>query len=255
MVSHTRKPNWNRVMARLRRGVAAGDLASITDLALSLAEGIRDRNGRVLVRRNAPYAVTLLRRAAERGDATAAGSLGYAYDVGNGIRPDRTLALDWYRRAVRLGNSSAASNIATVHRDLGDLRSAHRWAVRAMEMGDGNAAVTVGYNYLYGIGVRRDPGAARRLFHNALRANTSEHGREEALYNLAIADVDNGKRRRAIQLLQRANKDGDYPEAESLSAQLRGKADLTPCRCRRHLRKSLRGHAPCPQHPASLRRA
>jgi TPR repeat protein len=154
-----------------------------------------------------------------------------------------------------LGNSGAACNIATVHRDLGDLRSAHRWAVRAMEMGDGDAAVTVGYNYLYGIGVRRNPGAARRLFHKALRANTSEHGREEALYNLAIADVDNGKRASAIQLLKRANKDGDYPEAKSLSSQLQSKADLTPCRCRRHLRKSLHGHAPCPQHPASLRRA
>jgi TPR repeat protein len=179
----------------------------------------------------------------------AAGSLGYAYDVGHGIWRNRALALEWYRRAVRHGDCGAASNIATVYRDSGDLRHAHRWAVRAMEMGDGDDAVTAGYNYLYGIGVRRDVAMARRLFQRALRENTSVYGREEALYNLAIAHADNGDRKRAIQFLKRANEEGDYPEAASLLGQLTAKVGLTPCRCRRHLRKNLNGHAPCPQHP------
>jgi hypothetical protein len=34
-----------------------------------------------VTRRNAPYAVRLLRRAVEAGDENAAASLGYAYDV------------------------------------------------------------------------------------------------------------------------------------------------------------------------------
>lgn len=243
-------------MAGLRRGVAAGDAASMTEMGLTLADGIQDRNGRVLVRRNAPYAVRLLRRAVESGDENAAGSLGYAYDVGQGIGRNKALALEWYRRAVRHGDCGAATNIATVYRDRGDLRGAHRWALRAMELGDGDAAVTAGYNYLYGIGVRRDLGMARRLFHRALRANTTEYGREEALYNLAISHADSGDRKRAMQFLKRANKEGDYPEAASLLAQLGAKTDLTPCRCRRHLRKDLHGHAQCPQHPIdALRRA
>jgi len=236
------------VIAALRRGVAAGNAAAMTELAITINDGIRDRNGRVLVRRNAPYAVRLLHRAVECGDEDATGSLGYAYDVGQGIKRDKGLALEWYRRAVRHGDCGAASNIATVYRDLGDLRLAHRWAVRAMEMGDGDAAVTAGYNYLYGIGVRRDVAAAHRLFQRALRENTSGYGREEALFNLAVAHADNGHRKRAIRLLKRANKDGDYSEAASLLAQLRAKADLSPCRCRRHLLKDLNGHAPCPQH-------
>jgi 6-phosphogluconolactonase len=51
---------------------------------IRLADGIQDRNGRCLVRRNSPYSVRLFRRAADSGDPTAAGALGYAYDVGQG---------------------------------------------------------------------------------------------------------------------------------------------------------------------------
>jgi uncharacterized protein len=149
-----RKPNWNRVVARLKRLATAGDVPSITDLGLTLADGIQDRNGRCLVRRNPAYSVRLLRRAAQMGDRSATGSLGYAYDVGRGIRRDRALALLWYRRAAHMGDCGAATNIATVFRDEGNLKRAHRWLLRAVKMGDGDAAVTAGYGYLYGIGAR-----------------------------------------------------------------------------------------------------
>lgn len=249
MVGQAIRPKWDDVIAGLRQGVAAGNASAMTELAITINDGIRDAKGRILVRRNAPYAFRLLRRAVESGDENAAGSLGYAYDVGQGVRSNKALALEWYRRAVRHGDCGAASNIATVYRDRGELRHAHRWALRAMQMGEGDDAVTAGYNYLYGIGVRQDVVMARRLFQRALRGNTTEYGREEALYNLAVVHADNGDRKRAIQLLKHANKEGDYPEAASLLTQLSANVELTPCRCRRHLRKDLNGHAPCPRHP------
>jgi TPR repeat protein len=221
MATHIRKPDWTQVVARLKRRAAAGDTASITVLGLTLADGIQDRNGRCLVRRNSPYSVRLFRRAAESGDPTAAGALGYAYDVGQGIRCDKGLALKWYRRAGRMGNTVAASNIATIFRDGGNLRRAHQWLLRTVEMGDADAAVSAGYGYLYGIGVRRDVNSARRMFRRALKdSDTSSYGREEALYNLAIAHVDSGNPGRAIAFLERANEDGDYPEAAALLAQI-----------------------------------
>lgn len=237
-------------MARLRRRVAAGDVAAIRDLGLTLAEGIQDRSGRSIVRRNSSYAVRLLRRAAESGDAVAASTLGYSYDVGRGIRRDISLALQWYRQATRMGDSTAASNIATVYRDKGNLRLAHKWVLRAMEMGDGDAAVTAGYGYLYGIGVRRDSRCAGRMLRRALRSSEiSMYGWEEALYNLALAAVDSGYRYRAIPLLKQANADCDYPEAASLLSQILAKrTELVPCRCRRNLNKRLRGHARCQLH-------
>jgi TPR repeat protein len=243
-------PNWPRIMDRLRLRVAAEDVAAIAELGLTLFEGIQDRLGRSLVRRNAGYAVRLFKRAAKHGDVTAIDSLGYAYDVGLGVSRNKSEALRWYRRAVRLGSSTAAMNASTVYRDRGQLSRAHHWLMRAASMRDGDAAVDAGYDFLYGIGVRRDLRCARRMFNRALRIrDISTYGREEALYNLAIAYVDGGRPSLAVPLLTRACRDGDYPEAASLLAQIRANGPLSPCRCRRFLNKRLRGHAKCLQHP------
>lgn len=87
------------------------------------------------------------------------------------------------------------------------------------------------------------------MFQNALQStNISQLGREEALYNLAVAEVDSGKTRRAIPLLEEANRDNDYPEAATLLSQIRAKSKPKPCRCRRLLDSHLPGHATCPQH-------
>lgn len=248
------KSHWKRRIALLKRRTAAGDIAAARDLALDLLDGIQDQQGHSVVRRNSPYAVRLLQYAAENGESSAAAMLAYAHDVGKGVRRNDGIAIRWYQRAVRQGESIAAANLATVYRDQGNLRRAHQWHLRAMKMGDGDATVDAGYDYLYGIGVRRDLRSARRMFQNALRSTfISQMGREEALYHLAVTEIDNGNPRLAIALLRKANKDGDYPEAASLLAQIRSKATLTPCRCRRALNKNLRGHAKCPQHPTNDR--
>lgn len=248
------KSHWRRRTALLRRKSAAGDTAAALDLALDLLDGIQDRQGHSVVRRNSPYAVRLLQYAAEHGESRAATMLAYAYDVGQGIPRNVALAVKWYHRAIRQGENSAAANLATVYRDKGNLRRAHHWHLRAMKMGDGDAAVDTGYDYLYGIGVRKDLRLAQRMFQSALQStNISQLGREEALYHLAVAEIDHGRARLAIPLLRTANKDGDYPEAASLLAEFESNTALTPCRCRRALNKNLRGHAKCPQHPTNGR--
>jgi TPR repeat protein len=182
--------------------------------------------------------------------------LGHAYDIGQGVRRNTALAIKWYRRAVERGETIAAANMATVYRDRGQLRVAHQWYIRAMDMHDGDAAVDAGYGYLYGVGVRRDLRSAKRLLRVAVRSTLiTESGREEALYHLAIAEIDSGRPTRAIPLLEQASKDDDYPEAASLLAQIREKTELRPCRCRRDLYKHLPGHAKCPQHTAIGRTA
>lgn len=248
------KSHWKRRLAQLKPGASAQDIAAARDLALDLLDGIQDQQGRSVVRRNAPYAVRLLQQTAEYGDSCAAAMLGYAYDVGHGTRRNTSLAIKWYHRAFKQGEALAAANLATVYRDRGNLRLSHQWHLRAMRMGDGNAAVDAGYDYLYGIGVRKNLRSARRMLQHALRStDISQLGREEALYHLAVAEIDHGSPRLAIPLLRKANRDGDYPEAASLLAQMRSKATPMPCRCRRALNKNLRGHAKCPQHPINGR--
>lgn len=250
------KYDWSRRVAQLRRAAVSRDMAAIRDLGLTLRDGVQDRQGRSLVRRDPAYAVRLLRRAAQSGDGEAAGALGHAYDIGQGVRRNTVLAIKWYRRAVKHDQMIAASNMATVYRDRGHLRLAHQWYLRAMNMDDGDAAVDAGYGYLYGIGVRKDLRIARRVLRAAVRSTfITESGREEALYHLAAAEVDSGRPSRAIPLLEQANRDDDYPEAASLLSQIRAKAELTPCRCRRDLLKQLPGHAKCPQHTSNGRSA
>jgi TPR repeat protein len=250
MVRQARKPNWNRVIADLRRGVAAGNTRAMTELAITINDGIRDANGRILVRRNAPYAFRLLRRAVESGDENAAGSLGYAYDVGQGTKRNVAQAIRWYRRAVRLGDAGSANNLAIVYRDAGKAVLAFKWWERAADMRDGNAAVDVGYCYQYGIGTRKNTAKAKRMFSRAIASkDISQSGREEAMYQLAVQYIDEGKRKFAFPLLKRATADGDFPEAASILDQLNTNTDYDPCRCRRFTNKQLRGHTKCSLHP------
>jgi TPR repeat protein len=224
----------------------------MTELGLTLADGIQDSKGRVLVRRDASYAVRLFRRALANGDESAASSLGYAYDVGSGVRRNTALALVWYLRAVRHGDTGAAANIATVYRDRGDLRAMFRWQMRGAAMGDGDAMVDAGYSYQYGIGVRKNVGSARKLFRRAIASkNISMWGKEEGLYQLALSYLDADKASAVLPLLKRAGQDHDYPEAEALLAQISRKSSIVACRCRRGIDKKLRGHARCLLHPLS----
>jgi len=221
------------------------------DLGMWLQDGLQDKRGGAIVRRNPAAAFRLyLRAAAESGGRAGAQLLGYAYDVGVGTKPDKRLALRWYLRAAREGDSLAASNMATVYRDDSKFRLMFRWYMRAVGMGDGDAALSVGYCYQYGIGTRRNLSLACRMFRRALTSsNISEAGREEAMYHLAVSFVDDGKIPLAIPLLVRAAADGDYPEASLLLNQIRSKSDISPCRCRRDIYKHLPGHARCPLHP------
>jgi len=222
----------------------------MTELALTINDGIRGPNGRVLVRRNAPYAFRLLRRAVEAGDENAAGSLGYAYNVGKGTKRNVAQAICWYRRAARSGDSGATYNLATVYRDAGKAGLAFQWWTRAADMRDGEAAVDVGYCYQYGIGTRKNATNAKRLFRCAIASkNISQYCREEAMYHLAVQLIDEGNRQFAIPLLKRAAADDDFPEAALVLKQLTKKSEYEPCRCRRLINKQLRGHAKCSLHP------
>ncbi len=85
-----------------------------------------------------------LLRAAQRGDRRAYLNLGYAYDVGLGIRKSKRRAVRWYRRAVAAGEAAAAHNIATVYRDRDDVAGTLRWLQRAVELGDSGSNVLMG---------------------------------------------------------------------------------------------------------------
>ncbi len=88
-------------------------------------------------------AFRLFLNAAKLGDVTAQLDLGYFYDTGTGIKPNRSAALQWYKRAYRQGHCSAANNIGTIFRDEGDSRQAIAWFERAVSLGDIDANLEI----------------------------------------------------------------------------------------------------------------
>jgi TPR repeat protein len=249
MLRFLTKRGWRDHIASLGRRADAGEVSAMTDLGLNLFEGIQDRKGRSIVRRNPRAAVAWFLRAANRGDRTAASSLGYACDVGLGTKRNAAQAIRWYRRAARSGDSTATSNLATVYRDAGKARLAFQWWKRAADMRDGDAAVDVGYCFQYGIGTRKNVANAKRMFRRAIASrDISQFGREEAMYHLAVQFIDEGKRQFAFPFLKRATADNDFPEAASVLDQLETESDYVPCRCKRSINKQLRGHTKCSLH-------
>jgi TPR repeat protein len=116
-------------------------------------------------------------------------------------------------------------------------------------MGDSDAAVDVGYCYQCGIGVRKNAANAKDMFRYALASrNTSQYGREAAMYHLALQFIDEGRKAQAIPLLKRATIDDDFPEAAAVLQQIKTGLPYIPCRCRRLGNKKLRGHARCLLH-------
>jgi uncharacterized protein len=93
-------------------------------------------------------AFRLMRSAVQLGDSSAMLSLGYLYDCGIGIRKNRDLAMHWYKKAYRRGDSSAANNIGTIYRDEQKYRLALAWFEKAIALGDADANLEIAKLYL-----------------------------------------------------------------------------------------------------------
>ena len=126
-------------------------------------------------------AFRLFKRNAEAGSIHAMLNFGYFHDAGIGTPVDKAEALRWYKRAHRLGEMAAASNIATVYQEQGNHRLMVAWYRRAIDMQDDDACVDLAKCLLDGIGVRRSPEDAVRLLRRAVASDRiTRAGREEA---------------------------------------------------------------------------
>lgn len=77
------------------------------------------------------------------GDSAAQLNLGYCFDCGLGVRKNQAKALYWYRRAYANGDSCGANNIGTIYRDRGQQRRALDWFERAVKMGEVGALLEI----------------------------------------------------------------------------------------------------------------
>lgn len=99
-------------------------------------------------RKNLRLALRLFLSAANGGDKSAQVNAGYFYDKGIGVRPNRSKALYWYKRAYRRGDSGAANNIATIWRDQQKMGLALTWFEKAVKLGDDGSNLEIAKYYL-----------------------------------------------------------------------------------------------------------
>lgn len=117
-------------------------------------------------------ALTVLRPAAEAGDANAQNILGAAYDDGNGVEQDHDLARQWWERAAAQDFSKALFNLGEfwLHGRPGfapDYDKAGALFERAMEQDNADAIGNLGYMYELGLGREVDYGRAFELYTRA----------------------------------------------------------------------------------------
>jgi uncharacterized protein len=116
--------------------------------------------------------------AAKSGDSGSQLNVGNLYDAGRGVRRNRVAALYWYRRAYRRGSSSAASNIGIMWRNEKKLKRALEWFQKAVRLGDDEANLEIAKHYLLD---ERNPGKAIPHLEKVCHSNcVTEAGVEEA---------------------------------------------------------------------------
>ena len=122
-----------------------------------------------------------VRRAAERGDATAQFNLGVMYAKGEGVPRDDTEAVRWYRQAAEQNHADAQFTLGLMYiNGLGVLRDdteAVHWYRGAAAQGHADAQLLLGGMYVEGRGVLKDSVLAHMWF-NIAGANGNETARE-----------------------------------------------------------------------------
>jgi TPR repeat protein len=115
-------------------------------------------------------AFRLMLTAAKMRESGAQVTVGYMYDSGVGTKRNKQAALYWYKRAFRRGEATAAHNIGTVWRDVGNFARALYWFEQALQLNsddDGEANFEIAKLYL---GKGQDHGKAALFLRKVCRS-------------------------------------------------------------------------------------
>jgi TPR repeat protein len=152
----------------------------------------RERN-RLFIEANAAWdrgalrrAFELFLRAAQMGDKSSQLDLGYFFDQGLSVKKNMKQALRWYHRAYSQGDACGANNIATVYRDMGQVKRMLWWYRRAAAMGHPDVLLDLGKRYEAGVQVPRDPAKASLFYRRVIASKlTTRDAKAEARDGLA----------------------------------------------------------------------
>jgi|GEM_PF-2247519 len=130
-------------------------------------------------------AFAAFRKAAEAGDVSAAGSLGYMYAAGEGVERNDKLAFEWYQKSALGGDRTAMVNLG-VFFEMGrgvkaDPKQANIWYRKAADAGNPVGMRFLGMNYQAGLGTAKDAAQANAWFRKASDLGDAESTRRLGL--------------------------------------------------------------------------
>lgn len=121
-----------------------------------------------------------LEASASAGDADAQFALGAAYDFGNGVKPNGTLAEHWYSKAAEQGHAEAQNSLGSGYLAEEKYPEALVWYQKAAAQNHPMAINSLAYMYDLGLGVPQDRSRAHALY-----VKSANLGEPEAMWNLA----------------------------------------------------------------------
>lgn len=186
-------------LARLQEQASASDPEALWSLACAYEDGYLDADGTVLLRRNRRKAIQLYRRAAELGETSAMLNLAALLSRSPCTPADLAEALRWEKRAARRGDPTAAFNVGISYKNLGDYGAAVKWFRKAEACGDDAAWLELAKAELFAAGTRRNvKRATARLEQVAASERVSRGEAEEARILLGYLYQDGWLVRRSL---------------------------------------------------------
>ena len=155
-------------------------------------------------------AVEWYRRGAELGNDQAMINLGTCYEDGNGVKEDRSKALEWYRKVYEIKGKwagRAANNIGSLFDDDEAYVNAAEWYRRGAELGDDGSMLNTGFCYGAGQGVEKDRSKALEWYRKAYEIKGKCAGK--AACNIGILFGNDGDYESAAEWYRRGAELGD----------------------------------------------
>ncbi len=97
---------------------------------------------------NFKEAFSLFRKSAENGNYHAMSRLACMYSDGEGTECNVDESIAWDLKAIKSGSDISQLNLAITYRTLGDIKESKKWFEKAVNAGDGEAALQLAKLYM-----------------------------------------------------------------------------------------------------------
>jgi hypothetical protein len=130
-------------------------------------------------------ALKLFLQAAAQGDVYSFNSIGFFFDQGIGTKRDPESAIKWYRKAATAGDVPGCTNLALTYVHARNFRRARIWSLRALALGDADAALLLSRAYSQLLSSRGKALASSLLDRIQQSTEVDDEAKSEALRMLA----------------------------------------------------------------------